>query len=100
MLRRTLGRTGLDVPIVGLGGVGLGQPVEKLMPLVDRALERGANFVHMYPEQEENMRRVLAGRRDRFTVATHVDVSTDPEQRMGTAEQIMDGHGPVQRHAP
>ena len=89
MLRRKLGRTGLDVPIVGLGGVGLGQPIEMITPLVDRALERRADFVHMYREQEAKMGRVLAGRRDRFTVAAHVDVSADPDQEMGTAEQIM-----------
>ena len=89
MLRRTLGRTGLDVPIVGLGGVGLGQPMDKIIPVIDRALERGVDFVHMYPDQEEKMGSVLAGRRDRFTVAAHVDVTADPDQEMGTAEQIM-----------
>ena len=89
MLRRRLGRTGLDVPVVGLGGVGLDQPMAKIIPVVDRALERGADFVHMYANQEEKMGSVLAGRRDHFTVAAHVDVSADPDQKMGTAEQIM-----------
>ena len=89
MLRRTLGRTGIEVPIIGLGGVGLGQPEDKVAPVVDRALERGADFIHMYPDQEEKLGRILAGRRDRATLATHVDVSPDPEQKMGTADQIM-----------
>ena len=90
MQRRTLGRTGLDVPVIGLGGVGLNQPAEGIIPVVDRALERGADFIHMYPDQEEKMGSILAGKRDRFTVATHVDVYADPDRRMGTAEQIMD----------
>ena len=90
MLRRTLGRTGLDVPVIGLGGVGLNQPAEGIIPVVDRALERGADFIHMYPDQEEKMGSILAGKRDRFTVATHVDVYADPERQMGTAAQIMD----------
>ena len=89
MLRRRLGRTGLEVPIIGLGGVGLGQPIEAITPLIDRAQERGANFIHMYANQEETVGRVLAGRRREFILAAHVDVSPDPEQKMGTADEIM-----------
>ena len=89
MLRRRLGRTDLEVPIIGLGGVGLGQPLEAITPLIDRALERGANFIHMYEPQEANIGRVLAGRRKEFILAAHVDVYTDPEKKMGTADEIM-----------
>ena len=89
MLKRRLGKTGLEVPIIGLGGVGLGQPLEVITPLINRALERGANFIHMYASQEENIGRALAGRRQEAILAAHVDVYSDPEKRMGTADEIM-----------
>jgi predicted aldo/keto reductase-like oxidoreductase len=43
----------------------------------------------MYASQEENIGRVLAGRRQEFILAAHVDVYADPEKRMGTADEIM-----------
>lgn len=89
MLKRRLGRTGLEVPIVSLGGAGLGQPIEEITPLINRALERGANFIHVYAPQEANVGRVLAGRRKEFIIAAHVDVYSDPERKMGTADEIM-----------
>ena len=89
MLKRRLGKTGLEVPIIGLGGVGLGQPLEAITPLINRALERGANFIHMYDSQEKNIGRALAGRRQEAILAAHVDVYADPEKRMGTADEIM-----------
>ena len=89
MLRRRLGRTDLEVPIIGLGGVGLGQPLEAITPLINRARERGANFLHMYESQEENIGHVLAGQRQEFILSAHVDVSADPKMKMGTADEIM-----------
>jgi predicted aldo/keto reductase-like oxidoreductase len=89
MMRRRFGRTGLEVPIVGLGGAGLGQPIERIEPLINHALGRGANFIHVYPSQEENVGRVLSGRRDEAIIAAHVDVSPDPSVKMGTADEVM-----------
>ena len=89
MLRRRLGRTDLEVPIIGLGGVGLGQPLEAITPLINRARERGANFLHMYESQEENIGHVLAGQRQEFILSAHVDVSAAPKMKMGTADEIM-----------
>jgi len=89
MMRRRFGRTGLEVPIVGLGGAGLGQPIERIEPLINHALDRGANFIHVYPSQEENVGRVLSERRDEAIIAAHVDVSPDPSVKMGTADEVM-----------
>lgn len=89
MLRRTLGRTGLEVPIVGLGGAGLGQSIDVVRGLVDRALEGGANFLHVYAGQEANIGRILEGRRDSCVIAAHVDVYREPERNMGTAAEVM-----------
>ena len=89
MLKRKLGRTGLEVPIIGLGGAGLSQPIEEITPLINRSLERGNNFIHVYAPQEVNVGRVLAGRRQEFIIAAHVDVYSDPERKMGTADEIM-----------
>lgn len=88
-MRRRLGRTGLEVPIVGLGGAGLSQPIEKIRPLINHALDRGANFIHVYEPQEENVGRVLSGRRDEAIIAAHVDVSPDPSVKMGTANEVL-----------
>ncbi|MFB0504328.1 MAG: aldo/keto reductase [Candidatus Bathyarchaeia archaeon] len=89
MMKRRFGRTGLEVPIVGLGGAGLGQPIERIEPLINHALDRGANFIHVYPSQEENVGRVLSGRRDEAIIAAHVDVSPDPSVKMGTADEVI-----------
>src|SRR5579859_7730062 len=51
---RTLGRTGLEVSVVGLGGAGLGTPPEILtdehaVEIVRRALDLGITFIDTAP---------------------------------------------------
>jgi len=73
---------------MGLGGRSLTAGEEMVVRLVDRAQERGADFIHVYAPEEEMMGRILAGRRDQFTLAAHVDVYREPERQMGTADQV------------
>jgi aryl-alcohol dehydrogenase-like predicted oxidoreductase len=70
MRRRKLGRTGLEVSEIGFGGFPISDP-----DVLVYALDRGVNYVdtsHCYRggESERVIGRALAGRRDRFVVAT------------------------------
>lgn len=80
MERRALGRSGLTVPVVGMGTWSTfdvkGQAAEANSRLVvDRALERGANFFDsspMYGEAERVLGLALQGRRHAAMIATKV----------------------------
>jgi len=78
--RRPLGRTGLEVSILGFGGAPLGDeyggtPEELGARAVARAIERGINFVDVAPYYgrtlaEERLGRALIGRRHEVVLAT------------------------------
>jgi len=77
---RTLGRTGLRVSIIGLGGfhVGLPEREEDSIALVHRALDLGVNFfdnADSYQEgnAEERMGKALEGRRQKTVLMTKVE---------------------------
>lgn len=77
---RTLGRTGLRVSIIGLGGyhVGLPEKEEYSIAIVHRALDLGINFfdnADSYQEghSEERMGKALAGRRQKIILMTKAD---------------------------
>lgn len=84
MRYRTLGRTGLQVSEVGLGGGGIGQEWgattdHDAMQAVHRALDLGITFFDVAPDYgngkaEELLGRALAGRRRQMIVATKVHV--------------------------
>lgn len=80
MERRTLGKSGLEVPVVGMGTWrtfdvrGRGAE-ENARSIVDRALAVGANFFDsspMYGEAERVLGDALQGRRETAVVATKV----------------------------
>jgi aryl-alcohol dehydrogenase-like predicted oxidoreductase len=96
MKRRRLGRTGLEVSEVGLGGAGLGHAWgattdAECVRAVRRALELGVNFFDTSPvygagKSEENLGAGLAGNRDRVVLATKVRLKSDDElDDMGAA---------------
>jgi L-galactose dehydrogenase/L-glyceraldehyde 3-phosphate reductase len=82
MKRRRLGRTGLEVSEVGLGGAGLGhawgQTTDaECVRAVRRALDLGVNFFDTSPvygagKSEENLGAGLAGDRESVVLATKV----------------------------
>jgi aryl-alcohol dehydrogenase-like predicted oxidoreductase len=102
MERRSLGNTGLSVPVVGMGtwrtfNVHGSQAEEHARAIVDAALAAGANFFDsspMYGEAE----RVLAGavrqRRQSAVVATKVWARSLPEggQQIDRALTFFGGH--------
>ncbi len=77
---RTLGRTGLKVTAIGLGGYHAGYPdkEEDSISVIHRALDLGINFfdnADCYQEgrAEERMGKALEGRRDKIYLMTKVD---------------------------
>ena len=97
MKRRTLGSHGFDVSAEGLGCMGMnsvyGGGDEKAgLDTIDRALELGVTFldtaeVYGPHVNEELIGRAIAGRRERFEIATKFGVGFDPE----TFEVHLDG---------
>jgi L-galactose dehydrogenase len=89
MKRRRLGRTGLEVSEVGLGGAGLGHAWgatsdAECVQAVRRALDLGINFFDTSPvygagKSEENLGTGLAGNRDRVILATKARLKSDDE---------------------
>lgn len=87
MRYRTLGRTGLQVSEVGLGGGGIGHvwgatTDRDAMQVVHRAVDLGITFFDVAPDYgdgkaEEVLGHALAGRRPQMIVATKVHVPAD-----------------------
>src|SRR5947209_18532255 len=84
MEKRMLGRTGLQVPVIGMGTWRTfdmrGEVAKKnARAVVDAALATGANFFDsspMYGEAERVLGKALQGRRDQALVATKVWTAT------------------------
>ncbi len=89
MQRRRLGRTGLEVSEIGLGGAGLGHAWGKTsdadcVRAVRTALDLGVNFFDTSPvygagKSEENLGAGLAGSRERVVVASKVRLKEEAE---------------------
>jgi hypothetical protein len=73
---RKLGRTGLDVSIVGLGTEYLvKEPRETVISVVHEALDRGVNYIDLlfpYAEYRDNFAAALEGRRDEILLVGHI----------------------------
>lgn len=89
MEHRTLGNTGLQVPVVGMGtwqtfNVRGDAAVRNARSIVDTALKAGANFFDsspMYGAAEQVLGEAVRGRREQVLVATKVWASTGSEGR-------------------
>lgn len=89
MEQRSLGSTGLQVPVVGMGtwstfDVHEDREIENARRVVDEAFRGGATFFDsspMYGEAERVLALTLEGRRDRAQVATKVWASSPAEGR-------------------
>ena len=87
MERRQLGRSGLDVPVVGMGtwktfDVSDRSSIDQRRCIVDICLEHGANLFDsspMYGAAEHVLGETLTGRRDQALVATKVWTPDDAQ---------------------
>ena len=75
-----LGRTGLDVSVIGIGTEHMrGQPRETVVPTLRAAVEQGVNYfdvIFAMPDYLDQMREGFQGLRDRMLLAAHLG-STD-----------------------
>jgi aryl-alcohol dehydrogenase-like predicted oxidoreductase len=85
MEQRILGRTGLSVTAVALGGARLGEAPGQEIETVRRALDLGVNFIdtaRAYGDSEEFIGKAIAGMPKTFTIATKsLPVSRDQTLR-------------------
>jgi predicted aldo/keto reductase-like oxidoreductase len=69
-----LGKTGLMVSRVGMGGIPITRPAEsEAVGVIRRALDLGVNFIdtaRRYGASEERIGKAVAGRRERVIIAT------------------------------
>jgi aryl-alcohol dehydrogenase-like predicted oxidoreductase len=107
MRYRRLGRSGLKVSVVGLGGNNFGRATDAQTTerIIHRALDLGVNFfdtadVYSRGVSEEHVGRALAHRRADAVVATKVgmDMGPGPNDTGASRKHIMDGvHASLRR---
>ena len=81
---RVLGKTGLEVSVIGLGGEHLDlKPYEQTKETIDAALEHGVNIIDVFmpgTEIRENIAKALGDRRDKVKIQGHIG-SSDVNQQ-------------------
>ena len=107
--KRPLGRTGLEVSILGIGGYHLGSVDSdaEATQVVNEALDAGVNFFDSAWEyhsglSEERLGRALKGKRDRAVVMTKVcthgrDKNVAMRQLEESLTRLQTGHRSVNR---
>jgi aryl-alcohol dehydrogenase-like predicted oxidoreductase len=82
--RRTLGRNGIEVPVIGMGTWKTFDTDEDRTPIVDEALAAGVDLFDsspMYGKAEATLAAALRGRREKALVATKVWTDSAEEGR-------------------
>jgi aryl-alcohol dehydrogenase-like predicted oxidoreductase len=95
--RRPLGRTGLQVPVIGMGTWRTFDTSEDRAPLVETAVTAGVNLFDsspMYGRAEQVLADALRGRRDQLQVATKV-WTADPDEGRRQTEYALRLYGHV-----
>lgn len=81
---RTLGRTGLEVSEIGLGGEWFnGLTPKESKEIIDEAILSGVNFIDIFMPQaptRDNIGFALQGRRDKFIIQGHLCTVFEDEQ--------------------
>jgi aryl-alcohol dehydrogenase-like predicted oxidoreductase len=82
--RRTLGRNGIEVPVIGMGTWKTFDTDDDRVPIVDEALAAGVDLFDsspMYGKAEVTLAAALRGRREKALVATKVWTDSAEEGR-------------------
>jgi aryl-alcohol dehydrogenase-like predicted oxidoreductase len=97
MERRSLGRTGLQVPVIGMGTWRTFDTTENRAPVVDAAIAAGITLFDsspMYGRAEQVLADALHGRREKVQVATKV-WTADPDEGRRQTEHALRLYGRV-----
>ena len=97
MERRPLGRTGLQVPVIGMGTWRTFDTTEDRGPVVDAAIAAGINLFDsspMYGRAETTLADALRGRRGQVRVATKV-WTADPDVGRRQTESALRLYGQI-----
>lgn len=90
MKYRTLGRTGLKVSEVGLGGEWFnGLSEEESIRIVDAAEQNGVNYIDIFMPQaptRDHLGAALKGRREKFLIQGHLCTVYEDEQYTRTRD--------------
>ncbi|HEY9289452.1 MAG TPA: aldo/keto reductase, partial [Candidatus Dormibacteraeota bacterium] len=84
MERRRLGRTSLEVPVIGMGTWQTFDTDQDRRPIVDEALTAGIDLFDsspMYGRAEDVLARALDGRREQAMVASKIWTSSESDGR-------------------
>lgn len=89
---RKLGKTGLDVSAISLGGAHYMQmmPQKTVFAIVQKALDNGINYIDLYsanPYVRDKMGLALKGKREKVIVAAHLGVSEKNGQYCRTRDK-------------
>ncbi len=92
--RRKLGKTGLEVSILGLGSSPLGQPfVDQAgaTRIIDALLDEGVNYIDtapIYGLSEIRLGKSLKGRRDKFVLVSKVEATSSQDATWQVGESL------------
>ncbi len=90
MKYRTLGRTGIEVSEIGLGGEWLnGKTQEQASDIINEAIDVGMNFIDVFMPQaptRDLIGNALKGRREKFVIQGHLCTVFEDEQYSRTRD--------------
>jgi uncharacterized protein len=89
---RTLGRTGIDVSAIGLGGAQYMHilPQKSVASIVEEALDNGVNYIDLFtanPQIRDKIGLALKGKREKVILTAHMGVSEKHGQYCRTRDE-------------